>query len=35
LDELRRQFEQRGISLDTPWLGPASPETYEFPFPAA
>lgn len=32
LDELRRQFERRGISLDTPWLGPASPETYEFPF---
>jgi hypothetical protein len=35
LDELRRQFAQRGISLDTPWLGPASPETYEFPFPVA
>jgi hypothetical protein len=35
LDELGRQFEQRGISPDTPWLGPGSPESYEFPFPAA
>jgi hypothetical protein len=35
LEELRRQFASRGISLDTPWLGANSPETYPFPFPAA
>jgi len=35
MEELRRQFATRGISLDTPWLGPNSPETYVFPFPAA
>ena len=35
MEELRRQFAERGLSLDTPWLGPASPHRYEFPFPNA
>jgi len=33
--ELRRQFAVRGISLDTPWLGLNSPESYVYPFPSA
>jgi len=33
--ELRRQLAVRGISLDTPWLGPNSPESYVYPFPSA
>ncbi len=35
LQELGRQFEQRGLSLDRPWLNPESVDRYEFPFPAA
>lgn len=31
--ELRRQFEQRGLSLDQPWLNAGSVDCYEFPFP--
>jgi hypothetical protein len=30
--ELRHQFEQRGLSLDRPWLNPGSMDRYEFPF---
>jgi hypothetical protein len=33
--ELRRQFEQRGLSLDRPWLNPGSMDRYEFPFPVS
>jgi len=33
--ELRRQFEQRGLSLDQPWLNPGSMDRYEFPFPVS
>ena len=29
--ELRRHFEQRGLSLDQPWLNPGSVDRYEFP----
>jgi hypothetical protein len=32
-EELRRQFERRGLSLDRPWLNPGSVDCYEFPFP--
>lgn len=32
--ELRRQFEQRGLSPDRPWLNAGSVDRYEFPFPA-
>lgn len=35
LEEVRRQFEQRSLSLDQPWLNPGSLDCYEFPFPAA
>jgi hypothetical protein len=31
--EVRRQFEQRGLSLDQPWLNAGSTDSYEFPFP--
>jgi hypothetical protein len=34
LEEVRRQFEQRGLSLDRPWLNAGSLDRYEFPFPA-
>jgi len=34
LQEVRRQFERRGLSLDQPWLNPGSVGRYEFPFPA-
>jgi hypothetical protein len=33
-EELQRQFERRGLSLDRPWLNPGSVDRYEFPFPA-
>jgi hypothetical protein len=33
--ELARQFEQRGLSLDQPWLNPGSTDRYEFPFPVS
>ena len=33
LGEVRRQFEQRGLSLDRPWLNAGSVNRYEFPFP--
>ena len=31
--EVRRQFEQRSLSLDQPWLNPGSVDRYPFPFP--
>jgi HopA1 effector protein family len=31
--EVRRQFEQQGLSLDRPWLNAGSTDCYEFPFP--
>jgi len=31
LAEVRRRFEERGLSLDTPWLNPNSPGRYEYP----
>lgn len=31
LAELRRQFEQRNLSLDRPWLNPGSVDRYDFP----
>jgi hypothetical protein len=31
--EVHRQFEQRGLSLDQPWLNPGSVDRYAFPFP--
>ena len=34
LAEVRRQFEQRGLSLNQPWLNPGSVDRYPFPFPA-
>lgn len=34
LFDLRAKFEQRGLSLDQPWLNPGSVDCYEFPFPA-
>ena len=33
LQEVRRQFERRGLSLDRPWLNAGSVDRYEFPFP--
>jgi hypothetical protein len=33
LEEVRRQFERRGLSLDRPWLNAGSVDRYEFPFP--
>jgi hypothetical protein len=33
--ELDRQFEQRGLSLDRPWLNPGSIDRYAFPFPVS
>ncbi len=33
LQEVRRQFERRGLSLDRPWLNAGSADRYEFPFP--
>ena len=35
LQELARQFEQNGVSLDRPWLNPGSVDRYEFPFPVS
>ncbi len=35
LQEVRHQFERRGLSLDRPWLNAGSRDSYEFPFPAA
>jgi hypothetical protein len=35
LVEVHRQFEQRGLSLDQPWLNPGSVHRYAFPFPVA
>jgi hypothetical protein len=32
LEEVRRQFERRGLSLDRPWLNAGSVDRYEFPF---
>jgi hypothetical protein len=34
LEEVRRQFERRGLSLDRSWLNAGSVDQYEFPFPA-
>lgn len=34
LEEVRRQFERRGLSLDRSWLNAGSADRYEFPFPA-
>jgi hypothetical protein len=34
LQEVRRQFERHGLSLDRTWLNPGSVDCYEFPFPA-
>ena len=34
LDEVRRQFDERGLTLDRPWLNSRSADRYEFPFPA-
>ena len=31
LEEVRRQFEQQGLSLDQPWLNPGSLDCYDFP----
>jgi hypothetical protein len=31
--EVQRQFEQRGLSLDQPWLNAGSTDCYDFPFP--
>jgi hypothetical protein len=31
--EVRRRFEERGLSLDRPWLNPGSVDRYQFPFP--
>jgi hypothetical protein len=31
--EVRRQFEQRGLSLDQPWRNPGSVDRYQFPLP--
>jgi len=35
LREVRKQFEQRGLSFDQPWLNPASVDRYDFPLPVA
>lgn len=35
LVEVARQFAQRGLSLDAPWLNAGSPGGYEYPFPTA
>jgi hypothetical protein len=35
LQEVQRQFDQRGLSLERPWLNAGSVDRYEFPFPAA
>jgi len=32
LQEVRRQFEKRGLSLDRPWLNAGSVDRYDFPF---
>jgi HopA1 effector protein family len=32
---VRRAFEERGLSLDKPWLNPGSVDHYEFPFPVS
>lgn len=34
LAEVRRQFEERGLSLDAPWLNANSPGDYAYPFAA-
>jgi hypothetical protein len=33
LQQVRLQFERRGLSLDRPWLNAGSPDRYQFPFP--
>jgi hypothetical protein len=33
LEEVRREFERSGLSLDRPWLNAGSVDRYEFPFP--
>jgi hypothetical protein len=33
--EVRRQFEENGLSLDQPWLNAGSVHRYEFPFPVS
>jgi hypothetical protein len=33
LAEVQRQFEQRELSLEQPWLNPGSTDCYQFPFP--
>jgi hypothetical protein len=32
IEEVRRQFERHGLSLDRPWLNAGSVDRYEFPF---
>ena len=33
IEELRRQFEQRGLSFEQPWLNSGSIDRYPFPYP--
>jgi hypothetical protein len=33
--EVQRAFEERGLSLEKPWLNPGSVDRYEFPFPVS
>jgi HopA1 effector protein family len=33
--EVRRAFDERGLSLDRPWLNPGSLDRYQFPFPVS
>jgi hypothetical protein len=35
LAEVRRHFEERGLSLDSPWLNANSQGQYEYPFSIA
>jgi hypothetical protein len=35
LEEVRRCFAERGLSLDSPWLNPNSAETYGYPIESA
>lgn len=35
LEEVRRRFSLRGLSLDQPWLNAGSIDRYEFPFPVS
>ncbi len=35
LEEVAQQFQQRGLSLDQPWLNQGSIDRYEFPYPVS